>query len=325
MTNPADEKKKAILERAIADKQLLGEVPPIVAFAFGVLPISKQGTVLTVACSEAANRDAIKLLREVLDHEIVAVPFAERTIQEFVGKAHPNDDAEPINFPTFEEPGFLARKGVAALLRASKVERVGETGSRLEPGRVVLASHTYRGLLENLEHPRKGAALPDPRRMKYELHDDDLAWTRELDGSPAIWPEACGATSTDAALYLNEFRFSDHRNLGPGALYAEHAVQGTALTPGSLPYVVHPTEVQLTRLERTGALVYHVYDREERVEPGRTHRFTCRYHFLSFGQRLRREIEILVHDVALVERAGLASRTGRPRWGPCELERWFSS
>lgn len=317
-----DERKRALLERAIEDKELLATVPPIVAFAFGVLPLKKEGPTLTVAAMSGANQDALRVLRDVLDHEIVAARFDERLLQTSIQKAYPDEEDHAINFPTFEDPDFLAKPGIARLLREAKVEKIGATGSELDAGTVVLASLTYRGHLRNLEHPSARGWLPDARRIKYELRDEDLVWTYEKD-EPVVWPDAAREEPLPVIL-LNEFRFSDHANYSPGSLYAEHTARGIALAGGALPFVVHPTEVQLLRAERSGALAFHAYDHEERAMPGTPLRFACRYHFLSFGQRLRREIEVTVHEVLHRDRTRVAARSGRPRWGSREVDRWFA-
>jgi len=318
-----DERKRALLERAIADRELLASVPPIVAFAFGVIPLKKEGTVLTLAAMPNSNADAIRVLREVLDHEIVATRFDERLLQTTIQKAYPDAEDHSINFPTFDDPDFLKKPGVARILREPKVEKIGATGCELEAGAVVLASLTYRGCLHNLEHKIPRGCLPDARRIKYELRDDDLVWT--FDGeAPVVWTDTAKKEEPLPVVLLDEFRFSDHRNYSPGSLYAEHKASGIALAAKDLPFVVHPTEVQLVRVERSGALAFHVYDHEERALPGRPLRFSCRYHFLSFGHRLRREIDVTVHDVILADRAELTARTGKPRWGAREVERWFA-
>jgi hypothetical protein len=318
-----DERKRALLERAIADKELLATVPAIVAFAFGVIPLEKKGSVLTVAAMRSVNKEALRVLRAVLEVEVVATLFDERLIQTSIDKAYPQDDEHALNFPTFEDPAFLSHPETPRRLREVKVEKLGATGSELPPGALVLATLTYRGRLESLEYPVTRGCLPDARRIKYELRDDDLAWTFEKDG-PVIWPEPHAEEGEESpVLFLNEFRFSDHSNYSPGSLYAEHSARGVALAASQLPFVIHPTEVQLLRVERSGALVFHAYDREERALPGEERRFRCRYHFLSFGQRLRREIEIAVHEVLVTERGRCAVKPGRPRWSAREVGLWF--
>jgi hypothetical protein len=320
----SEERKRAILDHALRDPELLAVVPPVVALSFGVLPVRKLGSVLTVACFPQANRDALRLLRDVLSLEIVALPVEERPLQSALQKAYHGADERSPNFPTFKMPDFLTQDGAATALRREKVEDVGETGSTLAADTLVLASWTYESCLWNLDHPQMGAALPDPRVTKYELRDDELAWTLGSGGIPTAWVRT-PPLPREAILLANEFKLSDHRHVAPGALFAEHRVLGSCVTASELPYVIHPTEVQLARVERGGALAFHAYDREERIEPGEARAFACEYHFLSFGNRLRREIRVSVHEVLIAERAKLAVRSGKPPWTARDLERWFSS
>ena len=180
----SDERRRKVLEQALKDKDLLALVPAVVALSFGVLPIRKLGTVLTVACFPRAHREALRLLREVLALEIVAMPVDERALQTALQKAYHGDDDRSPNFPTFAEPDFVRRPGAALALRQEKVEALGETGSRLPAGLVALAAWSYRSCLWNLDHPRVGGALPDLRAHKYELRDSALAWSRGTDGQP---------------------------------------------------------------------------------------------------------------------------------------------
>jgi hypothetical protein len=318
----SEEPSRAIIEQALRNRELLDAVPAVVALSFGVLPVKKQGSVLTVACFPHANREALRLLREVLLHEIVAFPVEERPLQTALQKAYQTDDDRSPNFPTFREPDFLGRPGAAQALRCEKVEPIGATGSSLAEGAIVLAAWSYRSCLWNLDHPGTGGALPEPRTTKYELRDQELAWAVDKSGSPF---RVGAKLAPDAVLLANEWRLSDHRHVAPGALFAEHRVLGTALGPGELPYVIHPTEVQLARVEPSGALVFHVYDHEVRVLPEEPTTFHCSYHFLSFGNRLRREIEVEVHELSVADRAQLPLREGSPGWTPRELERWFAA
>jgi hypothetical protein len=178
---------------------------------------------------------------------------------------------------------------------------------------------TYHGRLANLEHPHQGGALPDPRRTKLELRDGELAWTLAADGAPTT-------RETAGALFLNEFRFSDNRSIAPGALFAEHGTRGHALGADAFPHVIHPTEVQLLRLEDDGALVFHAYDREERIAPSSQPRaFSCSYYFLSSGQRQHREIDVTVEDLRVVSRGALRTTERALPWGTRELAWWLSA
>lgn len=321
-----EERRRRVLENALKDKELLAQVPAVVALSFGVLPVKRLGTVLTVACFPRVNRDVLRLLRAVLELEIVALPVDERPLQTALQKAYHQEDDKSPNFPTFREPDFVTSPEAAQALRREKVETLGRTGASLEPGLVALASWSYRSCLWNLDHPRLGGALPDPRALRYELRDEPLAWTRDAAGSPVAWvSEEPARLREDDVLLLDEVKLSDHRHVAAGALFAEHRVGGVRLRAADLPHVIHPTEVQLVRVERGGELVFHVYDHEERVAPGAAGELRCEYHFLSFGSRLRREIVVSIEELAVHERATLPVRAGTPPWGRRDLARWFDA
>ena len=82
------ERRRGILEAASSDPELLREIPAVVAASFGVLPLRRQGQVLTVACFPRVNRQGLRLLREVLELEIVATPFEERLMHDALTKAY---------------------------------------------------------------------------------------------------------------------------------------------------------------------------------------------------------------------------------------------
>ena len=123
-----DERKRALLERAIADKELLASVPPIVAFAFGVLPLKLEGTVLTLASMHGACPEAIRALRAVLDREIVAAPFEERLLQTMIQKAYP--DEQDHDHPRNRAGPSVALPHRSRLARGSPVN----AGLRERPG-----------------------------------------------------------------------------------------------------------------------------------------------------------------------------------------------
>jgi hypothetical protein len=314
----SQEQRRQILDAALKDSALLAAVPPVVAAGFGVVPILQTGSSLTVACMTSVNRRALEVLRQVLDLQVEAMPFEDALLHRAISQAYfPKD--ESLNFPTFSSPDFLERASSVAILRHEKVEALPEPRFALEPARIALAELGYRTRLDNLDHPSTGARLRDARRTKLELRDDPLLWTRDPSGRPVAWTNE----RPSEALLLVEWRRSDNFHIAPGALYGEHVVRATRLEGGALPYVIHPSEVQLTGIERDGALVFHAYDHAELAAPGARASFTLVYYFLSYGVRLRREIGIVVHDLITTEREKLAVREGPAPWGPAEVARWF--
>ncbi|MGE0710047.1 MAG: hypothetical protein AB7N76_25645 [Planctomycetota bacterium] len=312
------ERRKAILAAAARDRELLRNVPAVVAAGFGVLPLRRQGDVLTVACLPQANRAALRLLREVLELEVVATPFEDHLLREAIEGAYFGDD-EPVNFPTFRAPDFLEDRESAQLLRQQKVERLGPASCELPPGELVLATLTFRTRLRNLDLPTPGGALPDRERTQVHLGELTLPW-RTGAAAPEVFRED-GELPQGTRLVLAQYRFAEYRHLPRGARVDDHNVAADFVT--RFPFVIHPTEVQVLGVSDAGELRLHVYDHEERFGPGRPGRTALDYHFLSYGNRMHRRIDIVVHEVLRRGRAELEVRPGACPWGALELSRWL--
>ncbi len=313
----SDTQRKAILEAAAKDRGLVSLVPPVVAAGFGVLPLRRLGDVLTVACLPRASRRALRVLRDVLELEVVATPFEGRSLHEAIKLAYFSHD-ETVNFPTFRDPAFLDDPASAAVLREEKVERPGPVELALAADQLALVTLRYRSTLRDLDVASTGGALPDPARTRLELGELDVAWVRGPRDSVHV--HAPGGLPADARVALTEFRTSEYRHLA-GQRVGEHAVRAHFLR--ALPHVIHPTEVQLTRVDADGGLGLHLYDRHERVAPGTRRRFHVSYCFLSYGSRLQRHIELDVDEVSTVARAEVQVHNQAAPWGPSELGRWL--
>lgn len=310
------ERRKAILESASRDPELLSNVPPVVSAGFGVLPLRRLGDVLTVACLPRANRDALRLLRDVLELEVVATPFEEPLLRSAIERSYFSED-ELVNFPTFRSPDFLDDPRSAPLLRREKVEEPGQASCGLADDELALASITYRTRLGNLDLPAPGGALPHPERTQVQLGGVELAWGRDAAGRA----QASAAPPAGTRLLLNLYRFCEYRHLPRGARIDEHGLRPERIE--RFPFVVHPTEVQLLGVSATGALRFHVYDQEVRYEPGAPARFAVDYYFLSYGNRMHRSIDVQIHELERVPRAGLGVSADPHAWSGVELERWL--
>lgn len=317
----SETERKAILEEASKDRDLLAQVPPVVAAGFGVLPLRRLGDVLTVACLPRANRRALRLLRDVLGLEIVATPFEAASLHEAIRAAYFEDDEKTVNFPTFRDPDFLDDPRSAQALRAEKVERVGPAELSLDPDRLGLVTLCYRSTLASADGPPPPRCLPDPRRTRLDVGPLDVAWSRR-GGVVTVHPGA-PALPADARVALTEFRTSDYRHAPDRGVVSEHAVKATFLR--ALPHVIHPTEVQLVRVEEDGALGLHVYDRVERVAPGTRRRLSVSYWFLSYGTRLHRSIDLDVDEVGTVARSSVQVHNQPAPWTASELSRWLGT
>ncbi|MBL4848397.1 MAG: hypothetical protein JKY65_22990 [Planctomycetes bacterium] len=309
------ERREAILSQAISDPKLVSCVSPVVAAGFGIIPLRRLGDVFTVACSPRANPAAIRLLREVLDLEVVATPFEEHLIRDAIDSAYLRESPQ-VNFPTFRNSDFLDDPGSAAILGCEKSETFSAPGSALSPERVTFATLAFRTRLTDADAPTPGEALPRRDRSRIRLGELDVAW-RLGSGGPIVFdaPDELGS------LVMTQYRESEYRHLRSGGWIDDDGVESD-VSP-DFPLVIHPTEVQLLGLSPSGGLRFHLYDEERVVEPGQRESYLVEYHFLSYGSRMTRRIELDVLEVVCVERDSV-TRRGKPcGWGPGELGRWF--
>lgn len=310
------ERREAIISQAIRDPDLVGCLTPIVAAGFGIIPLRRLGDVLTVACSPRANPAAIRLLRDVIDLEVVATPFEEHLIRDAIDTAYLRD-APLVNFPTFRNPEFLEDPESAALLRVEKKEQLPVPGSELASGRVTLATLAFRTRLTDADAPTPGQALPILERSRIRLGELDVAWRLEPSG-----PVVFDAPDELGSLVVTQYRASEYRHLRGGGWIDDHGVE--IEIAAELPLVIHPTEIQIVGLTQSGGLRLHLYDEEKIVESGQRGRFVVEYHFLSYGSRMTRRIELDVLEVVTTEVELIERRPRSNAWGPIELGRWFN-
>lgn len=316
------ERREAIISQAIRDPELVGCLEPVVAAGFGVVPLRRLGDVLTVACSPRANPAAIRLLRDVLDLEVVATPFEEHLIRDAIDTAY-LQESPLVNFPTFRSPDFLEDPASAEVLRQEKFERfeefesAGDTGSQLASGRVTLATLSFWTRLTDADAPAPGQALPIRERSRIRLGDLEVAWRLEPQG-----PVVFDAPPDLGSLVVTQYRSSEYRHLRGGGWVDDHGVETEVAA--DLPLVIHPTEVQLLGVTESGGLRLYLYDEVKVVEPGERARFVLEYHFLSYGTRMTRRIELEVLEVVSVAADSVERRSRAGSWGPVELARWFN-
>jgi hypothetical protein len=314
-----ESRRRSILDAASKDPELIAQLPAVVAAGFGILALRRLGDLLTVACFPQANKQAIRLLRDVLEVEIVATPFEEGPLHEAIRAAYFSED-ESVNFPTFEVADFLDDPASAAILRDEKIESPEPRLCELPADQLVLATLTYRSVLTNTDAPSRGQALPQPQRTRMALGEIEGTWRIEDDGLPHLY-SAKSPPPDSASAVLTEYRFNDLKHLYAGAVVSEHQIRTRYLEDQAL--VIHPTEIQLTGVERDGTLRLHVYDHLVRMPPGRPESVQVLYHFLSYGNRMRRLIQVDVHEIVCVPRASLRCHVGAVEWKASDLGRWF--
>lgn len=308
------ERREAIIRRAIQDAELVACLKPVVAAGFGVIPLRRLGDVLTVACSPRANRSALRVLRELLQLEVVATPFEDHLLREAIDAAYLSDE-RAVNFPTFLDPDFLEDPEAATILGREKVEQLPEVRSEQAPGRVTLATLAFRTRLIDSDAAPWGGRLPSPERSRVRLGELEIGWRR------APRPILFDAPDELGGLVVTQYRSSEYRHLRGGGWIDDHGIE-TEFAP-ELPLVIHPTEIQIVGITASGGLRVHVYEQEHVFEPGGRATLSLTYHFLSYGSRMSRRIELEALEVVCVDQDQLERRGGACAWGPLELGRWF--
>jgi len=214
-----------------------------------------------------------------------------------------------VNLPTFEREDFLLDRELSPRLSSPKVERLGEVRMGLARGQVIFIDLALRNVLASLDSPRP-ASHSAGEVGEYLFHLPSGAETVTLFAPPRA--------VAGARLFVR--RSVRGEGIERGSAFADHAVR-------RLPFVVHPSEIQIVRIAHGGAATFHVYDREETCAPGFADGagplWTTSYCFLRFGERCRRELWLRVRALRVIPRARVERRKmGREHRGEA-LRRWF--
>ncbi len=299
------------LEAVKADPKLVSVLSSVVAASFGVIPLAVNDENgerrIEVAAAPTVNGAAMELLGRILERRVEVVPFEPQLVQIYLSRLYLK--SESVNFNTFVEEDFLARPESIDRLTTEKDGEPVKPHVRPDPERIVLLDLAYRSVLENLD-VHMGST-------KYEAGETELPFgvvrgpiegmgravlRRDEDLPPSVLILASESYSYDGIEHSHGFRAHEIRKL---------------------PHNIHPTEVQITGVESTGAVHFYVYDRVVRVAPGETPRFDLAYHFLSGGNRYRRRLAIQVYELTTVKRIAIR-RTSEPiPWTPAHLTRWL--
>lgn len=289
-----------VLERASKNRTLKSLLSPVVAASFGVIPVRRHRGGVTLAAFPRANEDALALLGEILDAKVEPIPFEEELMGHFLSKIYLKRE-DGVNFQTFPEADFLRRDNLAALTREKRESIRGRC--HLPKDQVVLCDLSFRSTLENLDHTEG--------RLEYELGDLNPAY-RMTSSRAYVHPDI--AITEETILLLREsysYRGVEFRNGFRGA-----AVE-------SLPHVIHPSEIQISGIGSGAEVTFFIYDRLETVKPGESRTWKIAYHFLSFGNRYRREVAVKLHSHRPWPRSAIRTLKGEAPLRPVDLRRWF--
>ncbi len=289
-----------ILESAVRNRQVLDTVSPVAAESLGVLPIQMDEDKAVLACVRQSNPDCLKILARYLKRRVHLVPVDAEVLAPYIRRAY--SEAGPINHHTFPTEDFVRKKENFEKLLSSKKDEPPSPGSELEPDQVLFLDLTYESLLENIDHP-------------YAANDSQT-------GSMAIpfrvireAPILCGdPLAPEVVIMLRKDYFCD----GVECLQGIEAARIL-----SFPYIIHPTEVQITGARADGTCTFYVYDHLEEVPRGGRPRWDLEYYFLAMGSRWRRALRIEVEYLGLFEKASVNCTNEPIAWEKGDLKRWL--
>jgi len=288
-----------LFERAAHDEGLRMAVPPIIAASFGVYPLALVDRRITVACPAWVEKDLLSFLEQGLDLEVEPIYFDREIILGYITKVYLRDRMVDVN--TFGRIDFLSPDNLSSLF-AEKEDSPGPYDMGLPSHLLLTLDLSFRSTLENLDR-KEGYPFfaTETMDVPFERNGQGLS----VFGGPVAEDTFCLVKRS------NLYAGVENRHG-----YAEHRVN-------ALPFHIHPSEVQLLKVETDGRVELLLFDRQEETGPGDRPLWQCEYYFLYFGSRYRRRIEVQIHDVAVWNRDELHYRDRQPKWSVDDLGRWL--
>ncbi|MHC4392528.1 MAG: hypothetical protein ACYS22_14605, partial [Planctomycetota bacterium] len=250
------------LERVKRRPELLERVPRVVAAGFGVIPVGYLGDTLELFATQGLPESVEQALPRILGVAVQVQRVREALVHVYLGRLYPKEPN--INFHTFETADFLDDPAAWPDLIEEKPYEPVPTTLDPDPGKVTFLDYAYRSYLTDLD----GRQVP-----QFEAGDLDLKFAilgNGLRGRVVMHREE--PLPPEVPLVISESR----SNVG---IEHTHGWKGHEIT--ELPFMVHPTEIQVVGVHNDGAIDLFVYDRVERVRPGETPRFEIVYHYMS--------------------------------------------
>jgi len=292
------------LRRSTQDRTLVESLEPVVAVAFGVVPLRLEGRSLHVAAIRPEDTVLIQTLGYLVGRKVVAHPYLENVVLNFLQRLYLRDKA--LNFNTFTQPDFLEDPTNFTRLVQEKAEVAVKPLVELPPDQIVFLDVSMRSELYKLDQPSHPAEL-------ISVRSSDLDVPYRLFGDRAIIYRHEGLPD-DCRLYLQ-------RSFCNTGLEYEHGVEATAIR--TLPHNLHPTEMQIARIGKSGEVTFFIYDHTETAWPGERKSFDCCYYFLSYGSRIRRRLLLRLNDLRVIHRSRVAYQETPAAWTSHDLCRWL--
>ena len=294
--------QESMLREALNQSELLHYVPPVVALSFGVLPLARRNDTLYLACRPDVPPAALPVLRKLVPVPIEGLSFDRDVMVRYLRQL--NRNVGGVNLPTFTSADFLIQDENLPLLAEEKKEVGVEPECSLAGSDIMLVEYRYRSWMANLD---------DAEAPMQRYQGDMEVPFRVRNGRPVVFRE--DALNPDVALITRrQFTFAG----------TEHGfgIAGEVVKRESLPYVLHPTEIQL-RGVHPDSLIFHVYDHDQVVPVGKAAGFSCEYYFLDGGQRQHRKLDVEVLGSWRVARQALQFREYEEFGDELDLDRWF--
>ncbi|MHC4780223.1 MAG: hypothetical protein ACYTFG_16765 [Planctomycetota bacterium] len=289
-----------LLEKAKEDPATRSVLSPEAASAFGAFPLGSEGDTLYAAVPNWADPDLYDILGRAIGRSVSTVPMDGEIVMGYIARVFLEDDFP--NFHTFTDPDFVTEENLT-LLVSGKVESLPDPFLHIPDGALLLLDLELRSDLSNLDR-REGD-------IKFHSGSQSIPFTRTGDSFRAYGPSP--PPSVKILLKLNYVY---------GGMESRHGFQSQSIE--SLPYPIHPTELQLVGAEPDGNVTFWVFDQPERVAPGNRDALSCAYHFLNFGNRYRRSLTLRVLGADIVPRDRLDFEEGESSWTLDDFDRWFA-
>ena len=298
---------------ALDRSELRGRMTVAGAVAFGAVPVADLAGRMVFATVPGVNPDCERALAAAVGGPVTLVPFDEALVREAVSRHYLRDRGQGggVDLPTFESADFLLDPVAARRLLSEKAGALPATEVEVPEGCIAFVDMRVHSIRRALDRPFPVEFAPTAAAMHFRLEGDGAVLFREKMPDP----------ETRALVSTSVFYDGDEH---------VHAMTGCDLA--ALPFVLHPSELQLARIERRRAHFW-VYDRIETVRAGPSvaraggpapkASWSCRYWFLHFGARTERELrlDVLAFDVIPRSKIRLAERSDVPTSG--ELARMF--
>lgn len=313
------------LQATLQDPETLGTIPPVLAVGFGVIPLEVLDSAVLMGHVPEIYPGCLQFLEDYYCKEIVPVELDEKLAMQAINEGYIK--GKQINHDTFDDPDFVLKPENESRLLNEKVESIGTVSCGLEDEEVVFLESSYYSLLVNLDRPEEeeegkieSEDIPFkiingvPRVHQEPIKDETLVLKRRNSEMASTGERSSGVIKDDTLLVERRnysFEGCQHRQG-----IARHDVS-------ALPFLIHPTEIQITQIHADGSLTFHVYDHLEKVAVGSAASFRIPYHFISLGHRYSRVLTYQIHALRKFRREKIVYVNDSLPWGPEDTERWF--